>query len=110
MEFPKLVKVKQQFDSTKLNDIPKTISEEIQSSNVCAHLKPGDSVAITAGSRGVTNIATIIRSLVFELKKRGARPFIIPAMGSHGGASAEGQRHAHRPFSRSARLPLHPRA
>ena len=91
VEFPKVVKLKQKFDSTKVKDIPKTISEELQSSNVCTLLKPGDSVAITAGSRGVTNIATIIRSLVFELKKRGARPFIIPAMGSHGGGTAEGQ-------------------
>lgn len=91
MEFPKVVKVKQQFDSTEVKNIPETIAEEIQRSNICEHLRPGDSVAITAGSRGVANIATIIKSLVGELKKRRARPFIIPAMGSHGGGTAKGQ-------------------
>src|SRR4029079_18212071 len=55
-------------------------------------IKPGQSVAITAGSRGITNIADIIKAIVDHVKSLEARPFIVPAMGSHGGGTAEGQR------------------
>jgi hypothetical protein len=54
-------------------------------------IRPGDSVAVGAGSRGIANIAAIIRATVDQLRELGARPFIFPAMGSHGGATAEGQ-------------------
>ena len=58
-----------------------------------AHLpiKPGDTVAVGAGSRGIANIDVIVRAVVDYLKDIGARPFVFPAMGSHGGATAEGQ-------------------
>ena len=91
MGFPKVVRVRQRFHSTRVADIPARVAREVGRLDLSG-LKPGDSVAITAGSRGVANIATIIRSLAEELKKRGARPFIVPAMGSHGGGTAEGQR------------------
>jgi hypothetical protein len=54
-------------------------------------VKEGQSIAVAVGSRGVVNQPLLVRLLVAELKKRGARPFIVPAMGSHGGASAQGQ-------------------
>ena len=92
MEFPKVMKVQQRFDSDRLLDIPSKVAEEVARIDVSSRLSTGDSVAITAGSRGVANLATIIKSLVDELKKRGALPFIIPAMGSHGGGTANGQR------------------
>ena len=91
MGFPKVVRVRQRFHSTRVADIPARVAREVGRLDLSG-LKPGDSVAITAGSRGVANIATIIRSLAEELKKRRARPFIVPAMGSHGGGTAEGQR------------------
>ena len=91
MGFPKVVRVRQRFHSTRVADIPARVAREVGRLDLSG-LKPGDSVAITAGSRGVANIATIIRSLAEELKKRGALPFIVPAMGSHGGGTAEGQR------------------
>ena len=91
MGFPKVVRVSQRFRSTRVADIPAGVAREVERLDLSA-LKPGDSVAITAGSRGVANIAAITRSLAEELKKRGARPFIVPAMGSHGGGTAEGQR------------------
>ena len=72
-------------------DIPARVAREVGRLDLSG-LKPGDSVAITAGSRGVANIAAIIRSLAEELKKWRALPFIVPAMGSHGGGTAEGQR------------------
>jgi hypothetical protein len=91
MGFPKVVRVRQRFQSTWVEDIPARVAREVGRLDLSG-LTPGDSVAITAGSRGVANIASIIRSLAEELKKRGARPFIVPAMGSHGGGTAEGQR------------------
>jgi hypothetical protein len=56
------------------------------------HLTPGARIAVGVGSRGITNLALIIKAVIEELKRAGVRPFIIPAMGSHGGATAEGQR------------------
>ena len=91
MGFPKVVRVRQRFHSTRVEDIPARVAREVGRLDLSG-LKPRESVAITAGSRGVANIAAVIRSLAEELKKRGARPFIVPAMGSHGGGTAEGQR------------------
>ena len=55
-------------------------------------VRPGQRVAITAGSRGIANIAAVIRTVAEEVRAAGAEPFVVPAMGSHGGATAEGQR------------------
>jgi len=92
MSFPKVVRVQQNFDATCITDIPATVAEQIDKLGLQGRLKPGQTVAITGGSRGVANIAVIIRSVVNELRKLGVRPFIIPAMGSHGGGTAEGQK------------------
>ena len=92
MAFPKVVRVRQRFHSTRVEDIPDRVAREVGRLDLSGRLKPGDSVAITAGSRGVSNIAAVTRSLAEALKERGARPFIVPAMGSHGGGTAEGQR------------------
>ncbi len=92
MAFPRVFRVRQRFRSTRVEDIPVRVAREVARLDLSGRLKPGDSVAITSGSRGVANIAAITRSLAEELKKRGARPFIVPAMGSHGGGTAAGQR------------------
>ena len=92
MSLPKVVRVQQNFDATHIADIPKTVSEQIGKLGLDGRLKPGQTVAITGGSRGVANIAVILRAVVDELRRLGGRPFIIPAMGSHGGGTAEGQR------------------
>jgi len=92
MSLPKVVRVQQNFDATHITDIPKAVAEQIGKLGLQSRLEPGQKVAITGGSRGVANIAVIIRSVVDELQKLGVRPFIIPAMGSHGGGTAEGQR------------------
>lgn len=91
MNFPKLIKVRQRFTGPVVNDIDAVVAEQLSQAGVNEKLKPGMRIAITAGSRGIANIAVIIRATVRELKKRGTIPFIIPAMGSHGGATAEGQ-------------------
>ena len=73
-------------------DIEKTIFEEIRRSGMGERIKPGMRIAVTAGSRGIRNVDEITRSVVACVKSYGAQPFIVPAMGSHGGATAEGQR------------------
>jgi len=92
MSLPTVVRVQQNLDASHITDIPKTVSQQIGKLGLQGRLKPGQTVAITGGSRGVANIAVILRSIVDELRKLDVRPFIIPAMGSHGGGTAEGQR------------------
>ncbi|MCI0421622.1 MAG: nickel-dependent lactate racemase, partial [Acidobacteria bacterium] len=92
MSYPKVLRVQQNFDSAHVADIPRKVSEEISKLGLSSRLKAGQTVAVTAGSRGVANIAVIIRAVVDELKNLDVRPFIIPAMGSHGGGTAEGQK------------------
>jgi hypothetical protein len=91
MDFPRLLLVRQNFPDRSLRDVGGAVGEELAASPFSARLKPGASVAIGIGSRGISNIATIVRSVVDFWKSRGARPFLFPAMGSHGAATAEGQ-------------------
>jgi hypothetical protein len=91
MNFPKMMLVEQRYDAPEVKDIPGAVQAEISGLGLESTIKSGDSIAITVGSRGVANIALIVKSLVSELKKLGAQPFVIPAMGSHGGGTAEGQ-------------------
>lgn len=84
------------YDDTRLHDIPSAVAAEFSPDVLAAiagsrgNLK-GARIAIAAGSRGIANLSTIIQSVVSALKSVGAEPFIVPAMGSHGGATAEGQ-------------------
>jgi hypothetical protein len=89
---PRMVKVHQEFDGTCLTDIPEAVSRELLREKIIQSVKPGMRIAITAGSRGIDNIVPVLRETVDFLKAREAKPFIVPAMGSHGGATAEGQR------------------
>lgn len=91
MELPKMALVEQQFDPQRIEDVPACVAQEMANLNLGTKVKAGDSVAITGGSRGVADIDIIIKTIADELKKLGAAPFIFPAMGSHGGATAEGQ-------------------
>ena len=89
---PKMVRIRQNFDASQIEDIAATVREELSRDALISAVKPGMSIAITAGSRGVNNIALIIREIAEILREKGAIPFIIPAMGSHGGSLAENQR------------------
>jgi len=91
MNFPKMFRVRQSFDRTQAKDIPGTVIEELARLNLHQKVKKGQRVAITAGSRGVANMAIILKSAVEHLRTLGADPFIFPAMGSHAGATSEGQ-------------------
>lgn len=91
MVFPKMFRVKQELEGPTLADIPGAVRATMRTLRLQESVKPGQTVAITSGSRGVANIARITRAAVDELKTLGLKPFICPTMGSHGEATAEGQ-------------------
>lgn len=88
---PRMVKVRQIFDPTQLENVTEVLSEQLNQDQIKSLIKPGMSIAIAVGSRGVDKIAEITATTVKELKRFGAEPFIVPSMGSHGGANAQGQ-------------------
>jgi hypothetical protein len=88
---PSMARVKQSFDDGCLSDVTAAIKGEIDRDDIGSRIQPGASIAIGVGSRGVARIGEIVTAVVAEVKARGAKPFIFPAMGSHGGATAEGQ-------------------
>ena len=91
---PGMFHASQTFPDTHIEreDIEKVIFEEIERSGMASRIHPGMRIAVTAGSRGIRNVDEITRSVVACVRAHGADPFIVPAMGSHGGATAEGQR------------------
>ena len=91
---PDMFHASQRFPDAHIDrkDIEKTIFEEVERCGMGERIRPGMRIAITAGSRGIRNVDEITRSVAVCVKARGAQPFIVPAMGSHGGATAEGQR------------------
>ncbi|MBN1393770.1 MAG: DUF2088 domain-containing protein [Pirellulales bacterium] len=91
-ELPKLFRLRQKFDDPHVDDVPGEVHRQLARLELGTKVKPGQSVAVTAGSRGIANIAEITRAIVEHLKRLGANPFVVPAMGSHGGGTAEGQR------------------
>ncbi len=91
MPYPEMYAVRQKFAQEREVDVQGAVRRELRKVLSQSHVNPGARVAITIGSRGVRNIALIARTLVEALCEAGARPFIFPAMGSHGGGTAEGQ-------------------
>ena len=91
MPFSRLLNVRQHFPDRGISDIPGAVQRELSSSGFSQALKPGARIAIGVGSRGIANIATIVHSAVDFWKSRGFQPFLFPAMGSHGAATAAGQ-------------------
>ncbi len=83
--------VKQNFPDRAIADIPGTVTKELQDAGFGSGLAAGASVAIGVGSRGISNIAAIVKAVVSFWTAKGMNPFIFPAMGSHGAATAEGQ-------------------
>lgn len=91
-DYPLIFRVRQKFNDPRLDDVPGSVEAELSRLSLDSVIQPGETVAITVGSRGIADIARIIKSVVEHLKRVGAVPFIVPAMGSHGGGTAEGQR------------------
>ncbi len=91
MQFPRLMIVRQKFPDRRIPDVAAEVHKQLDASGFASRVRPGGSVAIGVGSRGIHNISTIVRNVVGYWKDRGMKPFLFPAMGSHGAASAEGQ-------------------
>lgn len=89
--FSPLCLVRQKFASRRIADIPAEVRRQLSLAGFDARLSPGASVAIGVGSRGIANIGLIVRSAVAWWQERGMKPFVFPAMGSHGAATAKGQ-------------------
>ncbi|GCE08796.1 lactate racemase domain-containing protein [Dictyobacter aurantiacus] len=89
---PPLQLLRQRFPRPRVEDVAGAVVEAIESRNLREQIRPGARIAITAGSRGIADLALVVRTVAETLKQYGAEPFIVPAMGSHGGATPEGQR------------------
>jgi hypothetical protein len=90
--FPPIFRLRQKFARPRVADIAHEVQARLAHLELHRRVQPGQSVAITAGSRGIANIAEILRAAVDHFRSLGAEPFLVPAMGSHGGGTAEGQR------------------
>ncbi|TBL76517.1 lactate racemase domain-containing protein [Paenibacillus thalictri] len=91
MIFPRMLPVEQLFERPRVADLPGALREQFDTERVRAAIKPGTRVAVAVGSRGIADLQLIVTCVVRMLRELGAEPFIVPAMGSHGGATAEGQ-------------------
>ena len=89
--FPQMCDVIQTFDTPRVADLVGTVRQQMQSLRLESTVRPGQTVAITAGSRGIANIGLILREIAAYFSSIGASPFLVPAMGSHGGGTVEGQ-------------------
>jgi hypothetical protein len=92
VQFPSLLRVRQHFERPLVSDIPKAVSATLEKLDLSRTIRRGQSVALTAGSRGIANIAQILKDVADHIKRLGGQPFLVPAMGSHGGGTAAGQR------------------
>ena len=96
---PRVVKIRQDFERPVVHDLEAALLERLHTARVLAPVQPGMSIAVGVGSRGISNQTLVVRTLIRELKAKGDEPCIFPAMGSHGGATADGQQNllvAHR--------------
>jgi len=90
-DYPLMFRVRQNFEGPRVDDVPGEVRRQFDGLGLADKVSKGQSVAITAGSRGIANSRVIVRAMVAFFKGLGADPFVVPAMGSHGGATAEGQ-------------------
>jgi hypothetical protein len=90
-QFPKMLEMEQSYPPSPKMDFAQIIKEQFAAQGLREKVTPGMRIALGVGSRGITNLKEIVKAAVGVLIEAGARPFIVPAMGSHGGATAEGQ-------------------
>lgn len=89
---PRMFRATQTFPNDHIEDVAAETRAQLEKAGVLPLIRPGMTIAVTGSSRGISNMNVILREVVSFLKEAGAKPFIIPAMGSHGGSTAEGQR------------------
>ncbi|MEH7238838.1 lactate racemase domain-containing protein [Bacillus sp. JJ1562] len=90
--YPKMVKIRQTFNNNKIENIVDEITRELSQEHIKAKIHPGAKIAIAVGSRGIANLKDVVKTVVNHIKELGGEPFLVPAMGSHGGATSEGQK------------------
>ncbi len=88
---PRMARVRQRFDTHRLESVKEAVSLQLARPEIASRIHHGARIAVGVGSRGIANLEEAVRALVSAIRDRGADPFIFPAMGSHGGATAEGQ-------------------
>lgn len=88
---PRMIKVRQNFHAPEIENVATEVQRAIAEAGVLSRIKPGDRVAIAVGSRGIAELPTLVRETVRAVRSTGGEPFLVPAMGSHGGATAKGQ-------------------
>lgn len=91
MKIPELIEIEQTYAQPVIKDIAAEMNRRIADYRLSDRINPGDEIAITVGSRGIANLVPIIKAVVDGVRNCGGRPFLVPAMGSHGGGTAEGQ-------------------
>lgn len=91
MRLPRVVRIKQEFRPTHLEDVEGRVGELLADARLGERIKRGDRIALTAGSRGIRDKARVLRAIAAALRAAGARPFVVPCMGSHGGGAPHGQ-------------------
>ncbi|MGN8646451.1 lactate racemase domain-containing protein [Gracilibacillus sp. HCP3S3_G5_1] len=89
---PKMMKVKQSFDSQQIDDLGPVLNQQLNQKGLANEIKPGMEIAVAVGSRGLDRLVETTKVTIDFLKKHGAKPFIVPCMGSHGGATGPGQK------------------
>jgi len=89
---PRMARIWQSFAAPEVEDVPRALKEQLAKPCILDTIKSGMRIAVGVGSRGLAELPTLVRVTVEEIRGRGGQPFIVPAMGSHGGATAEGQR------------------
>ena len=89
---PEMLNVHQIFDDTKLDNVKETLEKSLHQESILRHLRPGMRVAVAVGSRGIDHLPLIVRTVLDFLKAQGTSPFIVSAMGSHGGGTEKGQK------------------
>jgi len=90
IKVPTMVKIRQKYESDKIDDIQGALNAELDKLGNKDDLK-GKRIAVTVGSRGIPDLDILVKTICDKLTEWGAKPFIIPAMGSHGGGTLEGQ-------------------
>ena len=90
--YPQILRLRQTFESPRVDDVDGEVHAQLARLELGRQVKPNQTVAITAGSRGIADVHVIVPAIVEHFKQLGAQPFVVPAMGSHGGGTAEGQR------------------
>lgn len=90
-KFPKMIEVRQEYPASPRLNFPALLGEQFADTRVLAGIAPSAKIAVGVGSRGIANLREIVKAVLDTLRAAGASPFIVPAMGSHGGATPEGQ-------------------